>query len=241
MPASAQSGVTGATGATLVQRTIGRIERSIESGEWAVGVRIPAEGQLVEAFGVGRNTVREAVRALCHTGLLEARRGDGTYVRAASDLNAALQRRLRRAELRHVLQVRLALEREAAPAAAVHRGEDDLARILSALLARRRADESGDPVAYVDRDLEFHRAVVAAGGNPLMTELYESIAASVRDSIASLRPTWSPELPGACAHDDLADAIARRDPEAATRAAWDHTRTVEAAMERLESGEAGEA
>ncbi|MEV3858746.1 FCD domain-containing protein [Streptomyces sp. NPDC050095] len=241
MPASAQSGVTGATGATLVQRTIGRIERSIESGEWAVGVRIPAEGQLVAAFGVGRNTVREAVRALCHTGLLEARRGDGTYVRAASDLNAALQRRLRRAELRHVLQVRLALEREAAPAAAVHRGEDDLARILSALLARRRADESGDPVAYVDRDLEFHRAVVAAGGNPLMTELYESIAASVRDSIASLRPTWSPELPGACAHDDLADAIARRDPEAATRAAWDHTWTVEAAMERLESGEAGEA
>ncbi|MEV1019497.1 FadR/GntR family transcriptional regulator [Streptomyces sp. NPDC050264] len=224
---------TAQTGATLVQRTIGRIERSIESGEWAVGDRIPAEGQLVEAFGVGRNTVREAVRALCHTGLLEARRGDGTYVRAASDLNAALQRRLRRAELRHVLQVRLALEREAAPAAALHRGEQDLARILSALLARRRADESGDPTAFVDRDLEFHRAVVAASGNPLMTDLYESITASVRHSIESLRPSWTPELPGASAHDDLAEAIARRDPEAATRAAWAHTETVEAAMEKM--------
>ncbi|MBO1330894.1 FadR/GntR family transcriptional regulator [Streptomyces sp. VRA16 Mangrove soil] len=224
---------TNGAGATLVQRTIGRIERAIESGEWAVGDRIPAEGQLVEALGVGRNTVREAVRALCHTGLLEARRGDGTYVRAASDLNAALQRRLRRAELKHILQVRLAIEREAAPAAAVHRGEDDLARILSAFLARRRADESGDPVAYVDRDLEFHRAIVAASGNPLMAELYESLIESVRDSIASLRPSWAPELPGACAHEDLADAIARRDPEAATKAAWAHTRTVEDAMERM--------
>ncbi|MYT74420.1 MULTISPECIES: FadR/GntR family transcriptional regulator [unclassified Streptomyces] len=218
---------------TLVQRTIGRIERSIESGEWAVGDRIPAEGQLVEALGVGRNTVREAVRALCHTGLLEARRGDGTYVRAASDLNAALQRRLRRAELKHVLQVRLAIEREAAPAAAVHRGEDDLARILSAFLARRRAQESGDAAAYVDADLEFHRAIVAASGNPLMAELYESLVEAVRDSIASLRPSWAPELPGACAHEDLADAIARRDPDAATKAAWAHTQTVEAAMERM--------
>ncbi|WP_353945848.1 FadR/GntR family transcriptional regulator [Streptomyces sp. HUAS MG91] len=218
---------------TLVQRTIGRIERAIESGEWAVGDRIPAEGRLVEALGVGRNTVREAVRALCHTGLLEARRGDGTYVRAASDLNAALQRRLRRAELKHVLQVRLAIEREAAPAAAVHRGEDDLARILSALLARRRAQESGDAAAYVDADLEFHRAIVAASGNPLMAELYESLAEAVRDSIASLRPSWAPELPGACAHEDLADAIARRDPDAATKAAWAHTQTVEAAMERM--------
>ncbi|MFJ4713324.1 FadR/GntR family transcriptional regulator [Streptomyces sp. NPDC088785] len=218
---------------TLVQRTIGRIERAIESGEWAVGDRIPAEGQLVEALGVGRNTVREAVRALCHTGLLEARRGDGTYVRAASDLNAALQRRLRRAELKHVLQVRLALEREAAPAAAVHRGEGDLARILTALLARRRAHERGDAVAYVDSDLEFHRAVVAAGDNPLMAELYESLAEAVRDSIASLHPSWTPEVPGACAHEDLADAIARRDPDAATRAAWAHTQTVEAAMERM--------
>ncbi|MCX4830585.1 FCD domain-containing protein [Streptomyces sp. NBC_00006] len=227
MPAPAKPG------ATLVQRTIGRIERSIESGEWAVGDRIPAEGQLVEEFGVGRNTVREAVRALCHTGLLEARRGDGTYVRAASDLNAALQRRLRRAELKHILQVRLAIEREAAPAAAAHRGEADLARILSALLARHRAEESGDPAAYVEKDVEFHRAVVAASGNPLMTELYESIVESVRDSIASLRPSWTPELPGASAHDDLADAIARSDPEAAAKAAWAHTLTVEAAMERM--------
>ncbi|XIG74275.1 FadR family transcriptional regulator [Streptomyces sp. SGAir0957] len=218
---------------TLVQQTIHRIEQRIERGDWPVGHRLPAEGQLVEVFGVGRNTVREAVRALCHTGLLEARRGDGTYVRAASDLNAALQRRLRRAELRHVLQVRLALEREAAPAAALHRGEEDLARILSALLARRRADERGDVVAFVDRDLEFHRAVVAASGNPLMTDLYESITASVRHSIETLVPDWTPELPGASAHDDLADAIARRDPDAAVKAAWAHTRTVEDAMERL--------
>ncbi|MFB7707651.1 FadR/GntR family transcriptional regulator [Streptomyces sp. NPDC056105] len=222
-----------ASGTTLVQRTIGRIQQAIESGAWPVGRKIPAEGRLVESLGVGRNTVREAVRALCHTGLLEARRGDGTYVRAASDLNAALQRRLRKAELAHVLQVRLALEREAAPAAARERGEEDLARIISALLARRRADEGDDRAEMVERDLEFHRAVVAASGNPLMTDLYESITEAVRDSIAALHPGWPHEEPGANAHDDLADAIARRDPEAASRAAWQHTRAVEEALAHI--------
>ncbi|MFE0098787.1 FadR/GntR family transcriptional regulator [Streptomyces sp. NPDC059009] len=223
---------------TLVQQTIERIQQAIESGSWPLGEKIPAEGRLVESLGVGRNTVREAVRALCHTGLLEARRGDGTYVRATSDLNAALQRRLRHAELSHVLQVRLSLEREAAAVAAVNRGEEDLARILSALLARRRAletDPDGVGPEFIDRDLDFHRAVVAASGNPLMVDLYESIAQAVRHSIESLSVGWPGEVLGSGTHDDLADAIARRDPEAAERAAWAHTRDAQAALDRTRS------
>ena len=70
-----------------------QLEGLIESGEWPVGSKIPAEPELVAALGVGRNTVREAVRALEHAGLLEPRRGDGTYVRATSGLRAAILRR----------------------------------------------------------------------------------------------------------------------------------------------------
>ena len=55
-----------------------RMERLIRDGEWPVGTCIPPEPELVKHFGVGRNTIREAVRALEHSGMLVPRRGDGT-------------------------------------------------------------------------------------------------------------------------------------------------------------------
>ena len=70
----------------LVDQVIEQMRKAISSGEWPVGQRIPAEPELVSALGVGRNTVREAVRALAHAGLLEVRQGDGTFVRATSEL-----------------------------------------------------------------------------------------------------------------------------------------------------------
>ena len=60
----------------LVDQVIDQLRQSVTSGEWPVGLRIPNEAVLVDSLGVGRNTVREAVRALAHAGLLEVRQGD---------------------------------------------------------------------------------------------------------------------------------------------------------------------
>jgi DNA-binding FadR family transcriptional regulator len=76
-----------------------QIESLITSGAWPVGSRIPAEKDLVNQLLVSRNTVREALRSLVHTGMIEARVGDGTYVRAPSELAAPLARRVQRARL----------------------------------------------------------------------------------------------------------------------------------------------
>ncbi len=77
--------------AGLVDHAIDQLRQSITTGEWPVGTRIPpTEPNLATALGVGRNTVREAVRALAHSGILEVRRGgDGTYVRATSEISGA--------------------------------------------------------------------------------------------------------------------------------------------------------
>ena len=69
-----------------------RMEQLIRDGVWPVGACIPAEPELVRDFGVGRNTIREAVRALEHSGMLVPRRGDGTYVRSANTFAAAMTR-----------------------------------------------------------------------------------------------------------------------------------------------------
>src|SRR5437763_16585849 len=124
--------------AGLVDQAIEQLREAIKQGECQVGQRIPTETALAEGLGVGRNTVREAVRALAHSGLLEVRQGDGTYVRATSEVSGAI-RRLCGTELREVLQVRRSLEVEGARLAASARTDEEVAN-LRALLARRAVD-----------------------------------------------------------------------------------------------------
>lgn len=79
--------------AGLSDQVIAELRNQITSGEWPVGSRIPTEPELVEQLGVARNTVREAVRALAHNGLLDIRQGSGTYVIATSELAGVMHRR----------------------------------------------------------------------------------------------------------------------------------------------------
>jgi DNA-binding FadR family transcriptional regulator len=197
---------------------IAQLEEMVTSGEWPVGTRIPAEPELVAALDVGRNTVREAVRALEHAGMLEPRRGDGTYVRATSALGAAVLRRARRGEMVHVLAVRAALERAAADAAARHRTAADVAAIEDAVQRRRAACGGGDRAAFVDADIAFHQAVVAAGGNPVLVDLYAGLSDAVRQFVADIDELDDDPaaFPG---HEELAAAIAAGDPVAAVAAA----------------------
>src|ERR687898_793025 len=77
----------------LSDQVIDALRDEITSGAWPVGSRIPTEAALVERLGVARNTVREAVRALAHNGLLDIRQGSGTFVAATSELAGVMGRR----------------------------------------------------------------------------------------------------------------------------------------------------
>jgi DNA-binding FadR family transcriptional regulator len=198
--------------AGLVDQVIAQLRESVSAGEWPVGTRIPTEPALVAALGVGRNTVREAVRALAHSGILEVRQGDGTYVRATSEVSGAL-RRLCGSELREVLEVRRCLEVEGARLAATARTEADLAQIR-ALLAQRDALESRDE--FVRTDAELHFAVVKASHNAVLTELYRGLTEVVTASVAT---TVDSHAFARIAHDGLVDAIAAGDVDGAGREA----------------------
>src|SRR5258707_12264042 len=79
---------------SLCDEVIAQLREQISSGTWPVGDRIPPESELVERLQVGRGTVREAIKALAHIGLLEVRQGDGTYVKSRSELAGALRRQM---------------------------------------------------------------------------------------------------------------------------------------------------
>ena len=201
---------------SLVEQTIATMRERIATGDWPLGDRIPTEAELIGQLGVGRNTVREATRALGHAGLLESRQGDGTYVRAKSELVGALRRRVSSARMLEVLEVRRALEGEAASLAAQRRTPEDLASLNSALEHRLACWQAGDEQAFIDADLALHKAVVAAANNPMLAELYDEITDTLRATIefsTLVRDLDGSEVPAI--HDQLIDAIRIGDATAA--------------------------
>ncbi|MBD0711146.1 MULTISPECIES: FadR/GntR family transcriptional regulator [unclassified Streptomyces] len=189
----------------LVDEVIAGLRGEITSGRWPVGSRIPPEPALIERLGVARGTLREAVRALAHAGLLQVRQGDGTYVRATSELSGALQRL--DSELSDVLEVRQALDAQAARLAALRITPDRLS-VLGELLARRAAAwERRDQDAWIEADHAFHQAVAAASGNTLLGDLYTGLGPALRRSMAA---HWAePGFDGADprGHEDLLVAL----------------------------------
>ncbi|WP_207842818.1 FadR/GntR family transcriptional regulator [Williamsia soli] len=208
---------------------VDRMQELIRTGEWAVGARIPAEPELVEQLGVGRNTIREAVRALEHSGFLEPRRGDGTYVRSRNLLAAAISRCVSSSEVLELLQVRRALEREAAQSAARNRTAEHVRSLRKLLITMRSAFEADDLQRYIDADIAFHTALVAAAGNALLSELYDGVAEVMSRTHATLIAADVDAHPHPTGHAEVVDAIAAGD-SAAALAAVDHylDRSIEA-------------
>lgn len=205
----------------LSEQVIAALRNQIASGEWPVGSRIPTEPELVEQLGVARNTVREAVRALAHNGLLDIRQGSGTYVVATSELAGVMHRRFAEADPLHVAELRSSLESSAAGLAAERRSARDIRQLDSLLARREEAWSSGDTEAFVSADAAFHMAVVAASHNDVMTALYADLGEVLRawlrlDVGTALTPETYMD------HAPLVEAIRAGDRETAARVAADY-------------------
>jgi len=168
--------------------------------------------------GVGRSTVRQALRALAGAGLVRARHGAGVFVTAtepAEDWPA----RLRRAAVTDVYEVRLGVEVHAAALAAARRTPEDTAALRAALEGRRTA-AAADDAAFVDADIALHAAVVAAAHNPVLTDLFTEFTPALRRGLIEMLDLvglrrHDPNT-GDDTHEALVEAITRGDAEAAS-------------------------
>lgn len=210
---------------------VAHMHQLIRSGEWRVGERIPAEPELVGRFGVGRNTIREAVRALEHVGMLAPRRGDGTYVRSANPYAAVIQRSVA-TELLELLQVRRALESEAAAGAARTASAVAKRRIRQLLEKTEEALGAEDPAQYDAADIDFHAGVVTASGNGLLVEIYAGVVEAMRRSHAEVTSAFRAATAHPVGHRDLVEAIERGDADAARAAVHAYLADAEKEMRR---------
>lgn len=198
----------------LIDLAVGRLRQQITSGAWPVGLRIPAEPELAELIGVGRNTVREAVQSLVHAGMLERRQGSGTYVISDSELGNAMGRQIAGAHQRDVLEVRRSLEVETARLAALRRTDDQVVELRGLRDLRTTAYASGELDQMVAADLALHRTIAHASHNPVLIALYENLQDAIGENI---RFNFEHPVHDDDSHHALVEAVASANPDAAMR------------------------
>lgn len=157
----------------LTDQVVAALLTRLAAGEWPVGHKLPGETTLAATLGVGRSTVREAIRELAGRGMLEPRQGAGVFVLSVEpreDWDIVL----RRAGILEVIEARMGIECEAARLAAARRTPADLRALRVALEQREAAAREGDDAAYVDADTAFHRAMVAAAHNEVLLGIFDA-------------------------------------------------------------------
>jgi len=195
----------------------------IRAGHVGPGEKLPSERQLSESLGVGRSTIREALKSLGLLGLIEFRHGGGTYYRGADSelLPRVIEWGLLLGE-RHttdLVEARQYLERITSGLAAERRSDADLVAIEKALAAMR---EAGTTEQFVDADVAFHLSIADASGNVALANMLKSIAALLRVWIHRVMDAESSFEVSYLEHVPVFEAIRAGDASAASLAMESH-------------------
>jgi DNA-binding FadR family transcriptional regulator len=220
-----------------------QLEDAITRGDFKPGDSLPSERELVEAFGVSRVSVREAIRSLEAVGLVEVYQGRGCFVaKGPTDGYVGPFARwleVHKDEVLDLLKVRGALDELAAESAAQRADTRSLARVRKAHEAFSRAIENPDARLehIVDLDIEFHLAIAEASGSKLMGHLLDDLNSHLHESRKiALSPTGRPQE-SAAEHSLIVRALLDGKPAEARAAAARHVAAVVAAVAQSPSGE----
>lgn len=190
----------------------------IDRAALGAGDRLPTERELTVALGVGRSTIREAIRHFQALGVVEARKGSGTYLlrpisAATVHMPLALDMGTLRDVLLQTLEVRRGIELEANMAAARRRTAEDIATIAEKLEVMERVHIANGTAG--PEDLAFHLAIYDATHNPLFRQILEQMRGAFEQFWEKPFQRWDFARRSFPFHRMLFDAIAAGDPEAA--------------------------
>jgi GntR family transcriptional regulator, transcriptional repressor for pyruvate dehydrogenase complex len=227
-PRLAQPGLFDKVSVGRISETIvDQIRQLMRQGQLRPGDRLPAERDLCERFGVSRVTVREALRMLESSGLVEirvgARGGAFVTVPTSEHVGDGLADMLSLSALTaaDVTEVRLILEMGIVPLVCARATEEDLAALEE--ICERSREAIGNGTYTMALSAEFHARVAASTHNPALGMLVDSFRGPIRMSLESAKAT-APEMGvlGTEEHERFTEAVRRRDPAEATRIMREH-------------------
>lgn len=199
----------------LSDKVIIEIRKDIASGKLKKGEKIPAEPELMEHYGVGRSTIREAIKTLAISGILKVQQGSGTFV-VSKIKDETLSQRLKRADFEEINTVRALLEKEIVKLASQHRSDADLTTMETLLLQRKKAIEEQQQKKCAEADIAFHISIAKASGNQVLSDLYENFSSVLRNFFELRDATDIKHFSNSQhLHEALFEAIKKQDPKQA--------------------------
>lgn len=208
----------------VVGDIIESVKQALLGGDLSPGERLPSEADLVEQLGVGRGAVREAMKMLSGLGVIDIRRGDGTYIvdKPSSELLNPLVFAilLEQGTNRELFELRTLIEVGYCQLAAQNATEEDLSQIQKAAQTWERYALSADP--DTDQitlfDLDFHFTILDASHNPLVIRIGRTVEELFLNSIRNILSKKEVLEWGVKGHQRIVEALQSRDLEAVRQA-----------------------
>jgi GntR family transcriptional repressor for pyruvate dehydrogenase complex len=215
-----------------VDRVTAHVKRLIEGGELRPGDRLPPERELAAQIGVSRPTGRTALRSLATMGVVRSKQGSGTYIADGPPALAAepfgLLAALHGLSRDGLFEARLVLEAGSSALAADRASGEQLAAMSEEVTGMFAS--VGDPLAFLRHDVQFHRAVAAASGNPVLGVLIDMLSSLFYERRRETIQTATDLRETAEAHRKVYQAIRARNRDAAIAAMGTHLRDAQAAQ-----------
>ncbi|SFP03813.1 DNA-binding transcriptional regulator, FadR family [Pseudarcicella hirudinis] len=200
---------------SLAEELAEKLQELISEGFYAINQKLPIESELMKSFGVGRSTVREAIKILVNSGYLRVRQGLGTFVEDHSGINEPLTRRLKRATSEDMDEVRELLEMKIAEKAALKRTQEDIEKISSFLEKRVKAAQYNLLEECVEADIQFHISIAEASKNDILADLYKTLCIRLKNIFLTQFSNTEVFIKTESLHRDLLNSIIDQDAKSA--------------------------
>lgn len=224
------------------EKVIGYIKGEIVSGGLVQGQKLPPERELAEKLGVGRNSVREALRTLGVIGVIDSTQGAGNFVAGRFDRNLVewmtMMHLLRQTDYRQISELRLGLELQAGSLAIARIPEQAVEELGGIVFELGRCHDEGRSAAL---DKQLHYRIAQASGNQLIMEILQALSHVMDAFIQDLRreilqaPAYRDRLQAV--HEDLVTALKKRDARQLEAAYREHFGLISAALDAAQANQ----
>ena len=200
---------------SLAEEVASKLQEQISLGHYKLNEKLPVEADLMKSFGVGRSSIREAMKLLANSGLLRIQQGVGTFVQEVRTTREPMDQRLMRANVQDLDEVRQLLELKIAEKAAINRSNEDIIAMKQHLANRMKAAESGLLEECIEADIQFHIAIAQASKNEILADLYKSASVHLKKGFLHLYPDTKIFQDTYAIHEQLLNSIIAQDPKKA--------------------------
>ncbi len=204
---------------TVVGQVMNEIRELIASGAYSPGDRIPTEKELAERFGIGRSSIREAIKIFNYLGVLESKAALGTFVQERSNISTEAitwSLLLGKDELEEVIDLRASIELWCI--IKLVKGCADqkdwamevigkLNTIIDDMDSAIRLKSKNSEESLIDDDYLFHRAIIESSGNPLFVTIYETLREFLRAEISKSQKDYENPIQILEEHREIRDSL----------------------------------